>query len=134
MSQIRWTWDIKELLTLEPTELLTHPKVVEAWWGMAGKTRDDFTDWPDHWCRCSHCRINYKDGDKKFVMPRICDVIEKVAFDMRDACDRDMWVSQLEVVCDMKSPTFEELYDESHTATPKHWVIAATVAYWENKK
>ena len=124
---------IKELLTCDA--LLTHPKVVEAAKGLGvliGPWEHDYTKTegknntgPLFICtKCGH-----KNWTEALLQPcpkvsSIPGPIEKVAFDMRDACDKNEWIGNMRLISSYLMGV--ELLS---CGPAKHWVIAATIAW-----
>ena len=121
---------IKELLAVPEGELLHHEKVVAAYWGLKGKKHHTH----ELYYMVAHC---YKCGTKLVrdciggparwedtrcpIPDDIPGSLADVAFEIRWASDYDAWEQQLNKITTRAG---EE---------PKHWVIAATLAWWEGQ-
>ena len=126
---------------LNSTDLLAEPRVVAAYWELKGKTEFAHKGGYVGFDKCSKCLIECEGKDDCPLCSHPCSApdpipgpIERVAFEMRDACDRsDLdWVSYLmEMLPVIMSFPQCFLLNKSE---PKHWIIAATLAYREGQK
>ena len=105
-------------------DLLSEPRVIAAYWGLMGESPIQ----PIQRCECGDCKLQMWPGDPDSEPRPIPGCIEKVAFEMRDACnDKDCpYVKMLDKVF------AEALYHSPSYAwaTAEEMVIASVLA-WE---
>ena len=142
----------QELLKLTDDELLI--AAAPAYWGLMGKTEFDHNeietihDQVFKQASCARCNEViahfYTGGDIEKVVvskhclipdPIPCCCIDKVAFEMRDACVVTLWDSYLQriaTVIDMRGGIDGEAsrLQAYRVCNQRHWVIAAMLA-WE---
>ena len=111
----------KQLLKLSDDELLL--AAAPAYWGLKGKKATR----PIRQCTCRDCKSQVWDTDPtEELIPIPCCCIEKVAFEMRDACDYKMFRDHLYLLCH-DGFNFIEGYFKS---TAKQQIVAAMLS-WE---
>ena len=120
-----------KLLALSDAELLANPRVVAAYWGLKGVMRTDH-DWH---LVCGDCSLYRCYKCKKMAKSREesdCDCfkpipgcIEKVAWEMRDACDFAIWSKILYTMT--KKPWGNQ--SRALALGAKHWIVAAILCY-----
>jgi len=110
--------------------LLQRPRVVEAYKLLTGGTLGH--DILEHFgrYRCQKCGMDYPAYECNQCPD---SVIEKVAFEMRDACvgytgeyalhhPSTLWLTKLREIINLQDPSVMQI------AKPKHWIIAAVLA------
>ena len=110
----------KELLALEPDKLLQHEKVVGAAEGLGIKTThvQGLGKYPMAWT--------------KIILGSLADV----AFEMRNACMKQKfgnWHGRMRFIASGMWPADYDCWIIGYSQ-PKHWIIAATLAYWQEKE
>ena len=118
----------KELLALSDAELLAHPRVVAAYRAMMGKTQSRNHRFIGCSNVCEKCGVMVDRLPYPICINPIPGCIEKVAFEMRDACVEKYWYSHLFFLSN-----FYDGEDAIKRSTAKQWIIAAMQA-WEGIK
>ena len=118
---------------LESKNLLSEPEVVEAYWGLIGRPTDHV--YINDICIWCHKGKDFKPGsicNPRRNEPRpIPGSLPDVAFELRDASSkRGVWICEY---MDEDFLTVDAWHWVAHHATPKHWVIAAVLAWRAGK-
>ena len=117
---------------LNSKDLLAEPRVVAAYWELKGKTEFAHKGGYVGFDKCSKCLIECEGKDDCPLCSHPCSApdpipgpIERVAFEMRDACDIFVWYGKLMQICGSTI--------QCRKATKEQWIIAATLA-WEARQ
>ena len=122
-----------ELLKLSDRDLINHKRVVETYWKLKGETPEHQWEPTRFGEICKRCKVH--DFEQHPSRCKVPGPVEVVAFAMRDACiTRDISGTPIDWLDCLSRILGHTTTGNILLSDPKHWIVAAVLAWEESKK